>query len=149
LRPRLEGYRTALRGEAFSAVYVDRAKVLFTVSPTIAGGLADLQALGAYLTIEQMPLLGTSPYGRVYSALETDVSGAFTLSRGRFAVDLELNGVVRCTLKLTNLSIANTLNFYACVQVFGDQRAIDIEDVAAVDNAALPDGLALAQLLDG
>lgn len=148
LRPRIEGYRSALQAEAYSAVYVDRAKVLYTVMPTQGGGLAELQALAAYLSVEQLPLLGTAA-SRTFSVLETDVSAAFTLSRGRLTVDLEVNGVVRSALRLVNLGLAQPLTFFVQIQVFGDQRAIDVENVAEVENPALPDGLALAQLLDG
>lgn len=148
IRPRLEGYRTALRADAFSATYVDRARVLFTVTPTFTGGLASLQSLGAYLTVDQTPLLGTVS-AAAFTPLETDVSGVFTASRGRVSVDLAVNGVVKVSLRLANLSIATAQQFLVQVQVFGDQRAVDVENVAEVENPALPDGLALAQLLDG
>ena len=149
LRPRLEGYRTALRGPAFSANYIDSAKVLYTITPTTSGGLAALQALGAQLTVEQIPLLGGAPDRTFVLPLSTDVSGALTLSRGRLSTDLSVNGVVRTSLQLTNLSSLTALQFLVQVQIFGDQRAIDVEGVGDLENPALPNGMALAQLLDG
>jgi len=148
IRPRLEGYRTALRGDAFSAKYVDSARVLYTITPSTVGGSASLAALGADLTVTQVPILGGG-LPRGFTPASTNVTGALLLSGGVLAVDLQVNGVCRTSLVLTNLSSVTALQFLVQIQIFGDQRAIDIENVDSVDNPALPNGLALAALLDG
>lgn len=146
LRPRLEGFRTALRADAFSSQYVDRARVSFTVTPLAASGAAALLTLTATLTVNQSPVLGTVQ--SAFPALAQTVTAPFTAANGRLAVDLQLTGVSQVQLALTNNTGAAT-QFLVQIQVYGDQRAIDVQDVADLDNAALPDGRALAQLLDG
>ena len=146
LRPRLEGYRTALRAQTLSAQYVDRAQVSFTVTPLAAGGLPALLALTASLTVQQAPVLGTQQIA--FPALAQNVTAAFGAAGGRLSLDVQLSGVVQVQLALTN-NAGTATQYLVQVQVYGDQRAIDVEDVADLDNAALPDGRALAQLLDG
>lgn len=147
LRPRLQGYRTALRADALAATYVDRARVLFSVIPTAA---ANLQTLQAKVTVYQSPILGTN-YESTFPAVATDVSAAFQASYGRIAVDVSLVGVNRVALELTNLSSGSALPYRVQIQVFGDERAIEVVTLndQPMFNSALPNGGPPTEKLDG
>lgn len=125
LRPRLQGYRGALRADAFSANYVDRATVSFAITPSAAGGALALAGLQARLAIIQLPLSAAGSED-AFPALPRDVSGVFVANQGQLVVPVPDAGVVKVQLLLTNLS-GNNLSFMALTQVFGDQRAIDVE----------------------
>ena len=125
LRPRLQGNRQALRGDAFNAKAADWARVQFTVRlPTRVGDVFNnYQAL---LTVEQSPLLGQDPQA-TFPADVYDVSGAFAVE-GRIAVDLSIYGTCRATLKLirrTNPTISSTALF-TLTQVFAEQWTLDV-----------------------
>jgi len=147
LRPRLQGYRTALRADALAATYVDRAVVLFTV---IGQTLADLQTLAAKITVYQSPVLGTS-YESTFPALSEDVSAAFQAARGKISVDLSVVGVCRVELQLVNRSSASTMPFRVQVEVFGDERNLEVVTMndAPLLNSSLPGGGPPTQALDG
>ena len=131
LRPRLQGNRQALRGDAFNAKAADWARVQFTVRlPTnnqvgVATGdrFNNFQAL---LTVEQSPLLGQDPQA-TFPADVYDVSGAFAVE-GRIAVDLSIYGTCRATLKLirrTNPTLSSPAMF-TLTQVFAEQWTLDV-----------------------
>lgn len=131
LRPRLEGYRTAERGQAYDAKLADSARVMFTVrlGATSTDVLNNFQAI---LTVEQAPLLGQNP-GDTFPAFSTDVSGFFALE-GRINVDVALYGVSRATLKLirrTNPTVALVFPspMFTLVQVLSEEKGLDIETV--------------------
>lgn len=135
LRPRLEGYRDALRGKAFDAKFADTAKVLFTVRQNafaIANGdvLNNFQFL---LSLQQAPLLGNDPEAS-FPSVVTDVSG-YVVVDGRIAVDVSLHGVSRVTLQIIRrtdpfvLPTPANQNLYVLCQVLAAERAVDVETV--------------------
>ena len=127
LRPRLQGNRQALRGDAFNAKAADWARVQFTVrlATRVGDVFNNYQAL---LTVEQSPLLGQDPQA-TYPADVYDVSGAFAVE-GRIAVDLSIYGTCRATLKLirrTNPAVATTtFATFTLTQVFAEQWTLDV-----------------------
>ena len=125
IRPRIQGNRGALRGNALSSNWVDNADLLFSVFPQVVNGRAALQSLKAELRIVQYATNGVGGED-AYPALRRDVSGQFVASNGQLRVPLPVNGVVSVELFLTNLSNA-TWSYLTEMQVYGDQRAIDVE----------------------
>lgn len=135
LRPRLEGYRGALRGKAFDAKFADTAKVLFTVrmnanAAVIGDVLNNFQFL---LSVQQAPLLGNDPEAN-FPSVVTDVSG-YAVIDGRIAVDVALHGTSRVTLQIIRrtdpfaLPAAGNQNLYVLCQVLAAERAVDVETV--------------------
>lgn len=129
LRPRLEGYRTAERGQAYDAKLADSARVMFTVrlGATSTDVLNNFQAI---LTVEQAPLLGADPRA-TFPAFSTDVTGFFALE-GRINVDVALYGVSRATLSLirrTNPAVPLIVPapLFTLVQVLSEEKGLDIE----------------------
>ena len=144
LRPRLQGNRGALRADALSSNYVDRAEALLSVFAPAGRGVADLAKLKVELRVVQFPSLGTG-FGEAFPALFRDVSGSFLASQGQVLVPLDVNGVCRVEMRLTNLS-DGSLSFFCQSQVFGDQRSIDVDLVrflvgTNVNNPALDHNL--------
>lgn len=131
LRPRLEGARGALRGDAFSAKFADTAQVLFTVrlpTPPTGGTQDVLNNYKAVVTIFQSQLLGSDPNVQ-YPNISYDVSGVFALD-GHVAVDVALHGVCRVELALTRVTdpgLPATKSLFVLCQVLAEERAVDVE----------------------
>jgi hypothetical protein len=130
LRPRLEGQRGALRGDAYSARLSDSAKVLFTVR--LQSGMVDsFNNYQALLTVFQSPLLGQNPEVEFPSTVH-DVSGYFAVD-GQIMVDVSLYAVNRVQLKLIRITNpvgpATGTSLFTLVQVLAEENAIDIEKV--------------------
>ena len=130
VRPRLEGYESALRGPALSAQLADRGQFVFIVrtqAASVAAALTLLSNIQAVLTIQTLPLLGTDEQvlagvtTTAYPYLETDVSGQFLLFRGRLVFDVQDFGVVRASLALTNWN-ATDVTALITTQIFADVR---------------------------
>lgn len=135
LRPRLQGNRSALRGDAYNAKAADWARVQFTVrlatknqaGVTTGDALNNLQAL---LTVEQSPLLGQDPQA-TYPSFVTDVSGAFAVE-GRIAVDLTIYGTCRAKLQLIRRQNPAVVTngpagaLFTLTQVFAEQWTLDV-----------------------
>lgn len=130
VRPRLEGFESALRGAALSAQLADRAQFVFLVRPQAASEAAALLALTqieAYLTIQTLPLLGGDEWNTggatttSYPYIETDVTGQLVLFRGRLVYDVQAFGVCRATLRLVNRAAA-AQNVLITTQIFADVR---------------------------
>lgn len=130
VRPRLEGYESALRGPALSAQLADRAQFVFLVRPLAADAVSALNALTqieAYLTIQTLPLLGGDEHAlggttaTSYPYIETDVSGQLVLFRGRLVFDVQAFGVTRATLRLVNRAAA-AQTVLITTQIFADVR---------------------------
>lgn len=132
LRSRLQGNRSALRGDAYNAKAADWARVQFTVrlATLNAAGLVSGDVLNNYqalLTVEQAPLLGQDPQA-TYPAFVTDVSGAFAVE-GRIAVDLSIYGTCRAQLQLIRRQQGATVpleSLFTLVQVFAEQWTLDV-----------------------
>lgn len=130
VRPRLEGFESALRGPALAAQLADRAQFVFLVRPLAADAATALNALTqieAYLTIQTLPLLGGDEHAlgatttTSYPYIESNVSGQLTLFRGRLVFDVQSFGVCRATLRLVNrAAVAQTV--LITTQVFADVR---------------------------
>ena len=132
LRPRLQGTRQALRGDAFSAKAADYARVQFTVrlpnKNTLGTAIVDVyNNYQALLSVQQSPLLGQNPETD-YPSFVADVSGDFAIE-GRIAVDVAIYGTCRVVLQLirrTNPSLANVSTLYTLTQVFAEQWTLDV-----------------------
>ena len=132
-RPRLEGQRGALRGDAYSSRMADSAKVLFTVR--LPAGAGDLfNNYRAILTVFQSPLLGQNPEA-LFPSSTKDVSGYFAVE-GQIVLDISLYAVNRVQLELirvTNPSplppASSTAVLFTLVQVLAEENAVDIEKV--------------------
>jgi hypothetical protein len=106
LRPRLEGYETALRGAALSAKFADEALVSFQIRPTLTGSLATMQA---YLSVQPYQVLGVDvddSGASSYPVPERDVSGLLTLFQGKLNFNVSLAGVSKVSLRIVNLGAA-------------------------------------------
>lgn len=130
IRPRLEGYESALRGPALSAQLADRGQFVFIVRPQAADAataFALLSNIQAVLTIKTLPLLGgdeqivAGTTTTSFPYMQTDVSGQFLLFRGRLAFDVQDFGVCRATLALTNWNVASVTSLVT-TQIFADVR---------------------------
>jgi hypothetical protein len=131
-RPRLEGQRGALRGDAYSARLADSAKVLFTVR--LPAGSGDLfNNYRAILTVFQSPLLGQNPE-TVFPSTTKDVTGYFAVE-GQIVLDISLYAVNRVQLELTRVTNPpgpppNSVSvLFTLVQVLAEENAVDIEKV--------------------
>jgi len=128
IRPRLEGNRTATRGDAWDAKLADWARVQFTVRVSPGEVLNNFQAL---LTIYQSPLLGQDPEA-TFPNFQQDVSGAFAID-GKIAVDLALEGTSRVELELTRVNnpppgpLTPKNSLFALCQITAEERSIDAE----------------------
>ena len=132
LRPRLEGQRGVLRGDAYNSRLADSAKVLFTVR--LPAGTDDLfNNYRAELTVFQSPLLGQNPE-TFFPSITHDISGYFAVE-GQIVVDISLYAVNRVQLKLTRVTnptspVAGvTPVLFTLVQVLAEENAVDIEKV--------------------
>lgn len=128
IRPRLEGQRSVLRGEAFSAIMADNARVLFTVRLPSTG--ADvLNNYIANLTVFQAPLLGQDPQAS-YPVLTKNVSGFFAVD-GQIVVDVSMYGVNRVQLEILRVvdppGVPKVESLYVQTQILAEERAIDVE----------------------
>ena len=128
LRPRLEGQRTALRGDAYNAKLADYAQVTFTVRLPTGDLLNNFQAI---LTVFQSPLLGQNPEAQ-YPSFGTNVSAVLPID-GRISVDVALLGVNRVELQLTrmvNPPGGTPKSLFVLTQITAEERAIDTEYLA-------------------
>jgi hypothetical protein len=136
LRPRLQGNRGALRGDAFNAKAADFARVQFTVrlpakDPTGNTVIDRFNNYQAVLTVEQSPLLDTNPES-AFASDQYDVSGAFAVE-GRIAVDVAIYGTCRATLTLVRRTnptgvVGTLLNLFTLTQVFAEQWTLDVTE---------------------
>lgn len=132
LRPRLQGNRQALRGDAYNAKAADWARVQFTVrlATRNAAGVVSGDVFNnfqALLTVEQSPLLGQDPQ-TTFPADVYDVSGAFAVE-GRIAVDLSIYGTCRAKLTIIrrqNPSSTPLAALFTLTQVFAEQWTLDV-----------------------
>lgn len=122
LRPRLEGYETALRGKALFARFADEAQVSFQIRPTDAvSGLATMQA---FLRIQPFPVLGVDVADNGSSSfplLERDVSGLLTLFQGKLNFSVALSGVTEVSLRILNFNVS-AQNVLVYTQIYGRIR---------------------------
>lgn len=122
LRPRLEGYETALRGKALFARFADEAQVSFQIRPDNASaGLASMQA---FLRIRPFPVLGVDVDDNGASSfplLERDVSGLLTLFQGKLNFSVALSGVTEVSLRIVNFD-ASAQNALVYTQIYGRIR---------------------------
>lgn len=132
LRPRLQGTRQALRGDAFSAKAADYARVQFTVrlpnKNDVGGANVDrFNNYQALLSVQQSPLLGQNPEAD-YPTFVADVSGDFAIE-GRIAVDVAIYGTCRVVLQLirrTNPTRTGATTLFTLTQVFAEQWTLDV-----------------------
>ncbi len=128
LRPRLDGQRKALRGDAYNARLADSARVLFTVR--LPSSTTDsLNNYQAKLTVFQSPLLGQNPEA-VFPSFTTDVSGYFAVD-GQIMIDVSLYAVNRVQLSIQRISnpVVGIPALFTLVQVLAEEAAIDVETV--------------------
>ena len=118
LRPRLEGYRGAIRGFARESTYVDRPTVVFDFRPAAA-----LVNFTAILTITRFGVLGQNPG---LAAATRDITGEFILARGNFEVNMDNEGISQVQLTLTNNAAAPQLAALT-TQVFGEATVLQLE----------------------
>lgn len=132
VRPRLEGYEGALRGNALSAQLADRAQFVFMIRPAAASGaaaVAVLASLQAFLSIRPYPLLGgdtfidpaTNQPTTSFSYMESDVSGQLLLFKGRLSVTVQDWGVNTAALRLQNWGAAD-VSVLVTTQIYADVR---------------------------
>lgn len=134
LRPRLEGNRQALRGDAFSAKAADFARVQFTVRLPVfnalnAATVDKFNNYNALLSVQQVPLLGQNSETN-YPSFVADVSSDFAIE-GRIAVDVAIYGTCRVVLTLTRrtaASAADTTTLFTLTQVFAEQWTLDVAE---------------------
>lgn len=125
LRPRLEGQRTALRGNAFNAKLADYAQVTFTVRVPVGELLNNFQA---ELIVLQSPLLGQDPAAD-YPNYTTDVSSLLPID-GRLTIEVALLGVCQVALRLTRVSDPSggvSPSLFVMTQVLAEERSVDVE----------------------
>ena len=121
LRPRLEGYETALRGAALSAKFADEALVSFQIRTESFFVLSKLQA---FLSVQPFQVLGVDvddAGGTAFPVFERDVSGLLPLFQGKLNFDVSLAGVSKVSLRITNLDVVpRTALIYT--QIYGRIR---------------------------
>lgn len=126
LRPRLEGYETALRGAALSAKFADEAQVSFQIRPDTSGSLATMEA---YLSVQPYQVLGVDVADNGTSSFpvpERNVSGLLTLFQGKLNFNVSLSGVSKVSLRIVNLG-AVAQNALVYTQIYGRIRPAEWE----------------------
>lgn len=126
LRPRLEGYESALRGAALSAKFADEALVSFQIRPTTLGGLATMQA---FLSVQPYQVLGVDVNddgSSLFPVPERDVSGLLSLFQGKLNFNVSLSGVSKVSLRIVNLGAATQVAL-VYTQIYGRIRPAEWE----------------------
>lgn len=132
LRPRIEG-AGALRGKAADAVYVDDARVKFSIR--MEGGVSVLAGVESNISLERFPAVSggfsSADFATDFPVATYDTSGLLVLSLGELDIGLGDDGVCRATLTLTNRT-GVALNGIALVGVYGETRPLVVREEEGV-----------------